>query len=149
MVKDAGVGCGLLIAGTIVFCAIILFLSVAFGATGFLASWLAVPGQVAGPQNVREQWRFAYDYEESLQAIAQQVCSAEKLELEAISTGASENTRNQRASQRLAHEQNYQRTAGEYDGRLRDAFRAGLVKPADVHERAPTLAENKALYCPR
>src|SRR5262245_1140179 len=84
----------------------------------FVLGWLAVPFRVASPQNVQDQWRFAYEYDEALKAQARQLCAAEQARDRATSDGE----RSQRASQALALEQNYARIAGEYNARLRNAF---------------------------
>jgi hypothetical protein len=55
----------------------------------------------------------------------------------------------------MAREENYARIASDYNGRMRDAFRARLVAPPDVRERAPALPElidelraSEGLVCP-
>ncbi len=124
---------------------ILVVVSVVGGALAWGLGWISVPGQVLSPQNVQEQWRFAYAFDESLQAIAQQVCATEK----ALAGATNENEQTQRRSQLLAYEQNYARVAAEYDARLRNAFQAGLVAPSDVPRRAPTLNEMKLRMCTR
>ena len=110
---------------------------------GFLVRWLMVPAKVFSPENVQAQWQFAYDYTESMNGIARQWCTASAAEQAA--TVSEEKL--QRSSQRIAIEQNYARVAAEYDGRVRDAFRAGLVKPPDVPDRAPVLTQVTNKYC--
>lgn len=105
--------------------------------------WLFLPGQVVSPQNVREQWRFAYEYDEKLQAAAVQVCATEK----ALNSATSDNERQQRRSQLLAYEQNYAKIKAEFDARLRDAFQAKLVAPADIPREASTLDAMKRQAC--
>lgn len=89
---------------------------------------------------VTAQWQFAYDYEASLGASASNWCTA----LADEQSARSEDVRVQLSLQRRAIEQNYNRIKAEYDGRLRDAFRAKLVKPPDVPNQAPTLEEKVA-----
>jgi len=113
------------------------------GIVGWVGSWAAVPAQVASAENVQKQWAFAYQYDESLQAAARQVCSAEK----AVTESSSEAERTQRRSQALAFEQNYFRIEAEFNAKLRNAFEAKYVAPSDVPKRAPTLAEMKAKVC--
>ena len=72
---------------------------------GFALGWITLPFQVASVENVREQWRFAYDYSESLKASALQVCAAEKT----LAESTSDNEKAQRRSQLLAIQQNYSR----------------------------------------
>jgi hypothetical protein len=116
---------------------------VVLGAVGWVLRWASVPGQVVSPENVRAQWAFAYQYDESLQAAARQICAARRAKEE--STDANERT--QRASQLIALEQNYARIQAEYNARLRDAFQAKLIAPADVPERAPELEAVLAGVC--
>ena len=56
------------------FIGIILLVTGVFWVLG----WLMVPGQVTSADNVQQQWAFAYQYDESLKAIATQVCTADK-----------------------------------------------------------------------
>jgi len=105
--------------------------------------WLAVPGQVVSPQNVRVQWAWAYDTEESLGAAAIQYCAA----VAALDASGTEFAREQRQTQVTFMEQNYARIAAEYNGRMRDAFRAGLVAPPDVRDRAISLEDMVLQVC--
>lgn len=116
---------------------------VVLGVVGWALRWASVPGEVFSPENVREQWAFAYQYDESLQAAARQVCTAEQ----AVGTSESANERTQRRTQLLALEQNYARIQAEYNARLRNAFEAGLVAPSDVPARAPELGATKQRVC--
>ena len=122
-------GCGLAIIIPLGLVAIAMLLLV----TSFVAGWCAVPFKVFSADNVQEQWEFAYTYDESLSAIARQACSVKKLEAEATGSEAT-----QRRTQLLAIEQNYARVASEYNARLRNAFKAKLVRPPDVPEVAPS-----------
>lgn len=110
---------------------------------GFAAGWLSLPFDLFGRPNVQAQWTWAYDQYESLQATAQQICTAEG----AVQSAQTESERTQRTTQLIAYEQNYARLAADYDARMRNAFEAGLVAPPDVPRRAPTLADMKAGVC--
>ena len=112
-------------------------------AVAWVAGWGGEAARVTGVENVREQWRFAYDYEESLGALASNHCSLQRQ----VDAETNPDTRDQRVSQLLAVEQNYHRVAAEYDAALRDKFRAGLVAPPDVPDRAPTLEGKEAEVC--
>ena len=148
------------------FIGIILLVTGVFWVLG----WLMVPGQVTSADNVQQQWAFAYQYDESLKAIATQVCTADKAvdtamsdEEKAISRAeskegtlkerdvrAAESMRDevtQRRSQEMAYEQNYARVAAEYNTKLRNAFEAKHVAPNDVPRIAPTLLEMKRQVC--
>ncbi|MFA5185624.1 MAG: hypothetical protein WC551_03995 [Patescibacteria group bacterium] len=112
-------------------------------AVSWVAGWGAVPVQVASAENVQKQFAFAYQYDESLQAVARQVCSAEK----GVAESSSDVERTQRRSQALAFEQNYARIEAEFNAKLRNAFEAKYVAPSDVPKRAPTLTEMKVKVC--
>lgn len=129
------VGCGIVAA--------VLLLSIAAGMVRFVWGWGSEPGRIYGVENVKEQWRFAYEGEESLRTAARIVCKAEQDEAAATS----DNERIQRASARIAYEQNYYRIQADYDARMRNAFEAKLVKPDDVVSPAPSLEQMKAQEC--
>ena len=109
----------------------------------WIFGWLAVPLRIFSQQNVEAQWTWGYDQYESLQAVSQQVCSAEK----AIASAQSDTERTQRQTQMLAYEMNYSRLAADYDARMRNAFQAGLVRPSDLPQRAPSLEDMKLNTC--
>lgn len=131
---------GLVLKITGVVIALMLF----FGAIGFVAGWFNEAVKVISPANVKEQWRFAYDYDASLEAIATQWCSLKAVE----NAETNPDYKAQRISQRLATETRYAAVAAEYDGRLADAFRAKIVAPPDVPHTAPLLTEKTARLCP-
>ena len=110
------------------------------GVTAWACGWVRTGAHVVSAENVKAQWQFAYDYEEDLRSAASQWCTVKKAEDTAAKAGDS-NVLGQRQSQRIALEQNYARIKADYDARLRDAFRAKLVKPGDVPSRAPELTE--------
>lgn len=116
---------------------IIIAATLVLGVVGLGLGWFRAGTQVISPDNVKSQWQFAYDYNESLKAIAGQWCTAKQAETAA----ADPDERVQRASQRIAVENNYQRVKAMYDARLEDAFRARLVAPPGVPARAPALTE--------
>lgn len=121
----------------------LVLISVIVASVGWVLKWLFLPAQVVSVENVREQWRFAYQYDESLKAIAQQICSTSK----AVTNAESSEEKSQRRSQLIALEQNYARVEAEYNSKLRNAFEAKLVRPSDVPERAPTMKENVSQSC--
>lgn len=123
---------------------VVVVLSIVFSVTGLALGWWKAGTDIISPTNVKEQWRFAYDYNESLNAIGGQWCTAKKAE----DAESNPDAKIQRSSQRIAIEQNYDRVKAVYDARLADAFRAKWVKPSDVPDRAPTLIETvAALRC--
>ncbi len=118
----------------------IVLLSLLLGGIGFAAGWFREGARVVGVENVKAQWQFAYDYNESLGAIATNYCAAKQAESEQTDPSI----RVQFTSQVLAHSANYSRVASEYNGRLDDAFRAKLVAPPDVPRQAPSLTDKVA-----
>lgn len=123
-----------LLAGTIV---ALMLLSWVLG-------WFATPLQTTSADNVRKQFAFAYQYEESLNAATRQYCTAREAR-DRTERGSEAHT--QRDTQVIAIEQNYSRIAAEYNAKLGNAFEAKYVAPPDVPKRAPTLAENVAKLC--
>lgn len=116
---------------------VIIALAILGSAVNFVIGWLTKPTDIFGVDNVENQWRFAYDTEEDLTASARQVCNAEN----ALLSATSDWEKQQRQTQLTAQMNNYARIASDYNGRVRDAFRAGLVKPPDVRDKALTLEE--------
>lgn len=110
----------------------------------FVLGWLLTIVGIFGPGNVKAQWQFAYDYDQDLRAIARQAC-----EFETLVASSSGSAKVQRESQLQAVKSNYERVRGDYDARLRDAFRGGVVHPPDVPDQAPTLLAMEAQECPR
>ncbi|MCA9340676.1 MAG: hypothetical protein KDA17_07200 [Candidatus Saccharibacteria bacterium] len=123
---------------------VVLGLVTFFGAIGFAAGWFKTTTDVVSPENVTEQWRFAYEFDESLDATARQWCSAKQVEV----NETNDEVRSQRVTQRVAIEQNYARIAADYDARLRNAFEAKLVAPPDVPDEAPALTDKTGAFCP-
>jgi len=105
--------------------------------------WVALPFSKVSVDNVEKQWAFAYQYDESLQATARNVCSADK----ALSQAQGSDEQTQRRTEVMAYEQNYQRLQAEYNQKLRNAFETKYVRPNDVPNRAPELADMKLRVC--
>jgi len=111
---------------------------------GFIFSWFGAAARVVSPENVKNQWEFAYQYDRSLKAISLQVCGAQ----DAVkTTEKGTDAYNQRITQLEAYKQNYYRVQAQYDAQLANAFEAKLVRPRDVPSQAPTLAENEKANC--
>jgi len=110
---------------------------------GWAFGWFVTPLEITSAENVRKQWAFAYQYDESLKAAAMQVCSMER----AVKEAQVSEERMQRQSQLLAFQQNYVRIEAEYNAKLRNAFEAKMVKPADVPNKAPSLDTLKREVC--
>lgn len=120
---------------------LVILLLMVIGA--WVLGWITMPWQIISPENIRKQWTWGYDQYESLQAVAQQVCTAER----AVNAATSDTERTQRQTQLIAYENNYARLAADYDARMRNAFEAGLVRPPDLPARAPTLQDMKLNAC--
>lgn len=136
--RQSVLGLGMKVGG------VILALSLLFGVIGFVGGWFSAAVKVVSPANVKDQWRFAYDYDASLEAIAQQWCTAKAVE----DAETNPDYHSQRITQRVAIENNYAAVAAKYNGRLADAFRAKLVKPPDVPSQAPLLSDKTGRLCP-
>ncbi len=120
---------------------IALFVAVLTGLT--VMGWVSLPFEKVSPENVQKQWAFTYQYDESLQAAARQVCSAKRSVLAAVS----DEEKTARRSQELAYEQNYSRIESEYNQKLRNAFEAKYVRPSDVPARAESLDDMVSRVC--
>lgn len=116
---------------------LVLVLSLVFGGIGFVAGWFKTGADVVSPENVKKQWEFAYTYDKSLTAAANNWCTAKKLESKAIGDDA----KNERMSQTTARESTYNNIKAAFDAKLANAFEAKLVKPNDVPDHAPTLEQ--------
>lgn len=110
---------------------------------GFLLGWFALPWEKGSASNVQEQFRTGYETYESLQGTAQAVCIAEK----AYNAETDPNLKSQRQSQVIAYETNYARLSADYDAWSRNIFEGGIVRPADLPARAPSLSEMKNQVC--
>lgn len=109
----------------------------------FALGWITLPVRKGSVENVEEQFRTGYELYESLQATSQSVCSAQK----AYDLETDPNAKSQRLSYLQGYETNYNRIAGDYDAWSRNIFEGGIVRPADLPARAPTLTEMKAQSC--
>ncbi len=119
-----------------------LALAVLLCGAAWVFGWGKTAADVVGPDNVKAQWAFAYEYDNSLTGIATNWCSFKKAELASIGNS---DEHSQRVSMTLAQETLYASKKAEYDAALRNAFKAKLVKPADVPTSAPTLDEKIAV----
>src|SRR3989344_2199193 len=102
--------------------------------SNFALGWIATPFRVAGVQNVEKQWEDTYTWYNKLKASAGNVCQAET-----VLKTAPEADKSQRQSQVMAYQQNYRQIQSDYDASVQNAFKAKLVKPADLPATAPTL----------
>lgn len=110
---------------------------VAIGLLGLGLGWFSAGTSIVSADNVREQFRDGYTNHESLAAIASNYCSAQA----ALAATTDPSERTQRVTQVAAQEQNYNRVASAYNAAMADAFRARLVKPNDLPNRAATFQD--------
>lgn len=120
----------------------IVALVVILATIGWTLGWITVPGQVVSPQNVQEQFQFAYKYYNAMVAGALQTCLFEK-DLETLSGDA----KIQRQSQLLAIETTYTQNAAAYNAAMENTFKAKYVKPGDLPDRAPSLDQMRSQVC--
>lgn len=125
------------------FIAGIIALVVLFAVIGFIGGWFNAAKDVVSPKNVKNQYQFAYTYNEALKGIAQNVCNYQK----AYDSETDPAIKSQRQTQLLGEESLYQQRQREYDAQLENAFQAKYVKPADVPKTAPTLSDEIAAVC--
>lgn len=107
---------------------------------GWGLGWFNKGAEITSARHVEEQWGKAYTAHNSLKATAANVCSARA----AAENEADPWIRPQRQTQVIAQEQNYARVAAQYDAAMSDAFQTKLIKPGDLPEQAPTLAQATA-----
>lgn len=120
----------------------ILFITI----TGASSLWYHLPAitiQAFSPESVKKQWNFAYQYRASLNAVAEHICGAEKK----IARATSEREATHRRSQQAVHEQHYTEIEAVYIMRMQEALQVGLVPPAEVLKKAPTLLVIKKQRC--
>ena len=115
--------------------AVVVGLSICLGGVGWALGWFKTGVDIISPDNVKKQWEFAYTYDESLTAIANNWCTFKRAE----DAETDREVKPQRVSQRLAVETQYRNVQASYDAALDNAFKAKLVAPPDVPRRAPTL----------
>jgi hypothetical protein len=138
--RNGAAGCSwVLIAVAVVFA-----LGLVFVIADFAFGWAALPFQVHGVANVREQYRKGYDYDGAMKSAAAQYCTAATA---AAQPGMDPSVKAQRDSQRIAQEGNYARIKGEYDAFMADPIRAKNVKPDDLPATAPTLQQRATTVC--
>jgi hypothetical protein len=101
--------------------------------------WIVTGANVFSAGNVKDQWKEAYQANESLSAAASTVCLAEKQ----VQAATNDNEAVQRRSQLAAYEQNYLRIAARYNAQVRNGFEAKWVLPRDLPDQAQSLIQAK------
>lgn len=140
--RDGAAGCSWVLIGIAALFGIGFVLVVG----SFLFGWAILPFQVHGVENVKAQYRQAYDFDNAMKSAATQYCTAATA---AAATGQDPNIKAQRDTQRIAQENNYARIKSQYDANMADTFRAKQVKPDDLPLTAPTLQERVLNSCGR
>ena len=103
----------------------------------------AITGHVFLSKDLKKQWDFAYEYRIVLDAAAGRVCRVEKM----IAKSTSEREALHWRSQQIVHEHYYAEIEAAYTIRMQEALQAGLVPPAHVLKKAPTLLMIKKQQC--
>lgn len=109
----------------------------------FALSWVLFLSNIFFPANVSRQFDLLYSNYASFQAAAQNVCAARS----AASAAPSGNVHDQRITQQLTIENNYNRIAADYNQAVANIFKAKLILPSDLPRTAPTLDEAVQRWC--
>jgi hypothetical protein len=111
---------------------------------GWFLSWVLLPVQKTSPGNVENQFTTGYTYMNSMKALASTVCNFETLATATVGQDA----QNQRLSQLLQYQANYNRIKGDYDAWAANIFLGKEIRPkADLPATAPSLDEMKRQVC--
>jgi hypothetical protein len=135
MGKIIGWGCAIIAA--------LLLLSAIGAGIGYVGGWFNQGARIINPENIHQTWNFAYEYRQSMDATAANVCGERKA-LEASNSPEEKTARN---SQILAYSQNYARIEAQYDAKFRNLLEGKLIKPNDLEYPAPTLEQDILQVC--
>ena len=105
---------------------------------GFWGGWLNKAAEVAGPQNVSQQYALVIEDWESMQAAAANACQAEK---------GTKTNNTIFEDPGLAYDATYRKIAVDYNRRQANIFEAKIVGPRGYPDRAPTLEQMKRQVC--
>lgn len=109
--------------------------------------WFSGEANLRSFNHVRETYREAFDDVKAMEANASQACRFKQQVADAKASGDT-STANQRESQLLAVENNYDRVKAEYEAYMSDHFRGGVIRPQQLPLPYPTLEESEqALGC--
>jgi len=109
----------------------------------WLFGWISLPFRKGSVTNVETQFTYGYTTMQSLEASANTVCN-----FEVVATNTTDvNAQNQRMSQLLQYEANYNRIEAQYDAWAANFFQGKIIRPADLPMVAPTLDQMKQRVC--
>lgn len=108
--------------------------------------WYTGEANLRSFSHVRATYQEAYDDVNSLNALAATICVSKQAVKDAKDSG-DQNSIDQRQSQLLAYEGNFNRVRGEYQSYMTDHFRGKLYHPKDLPLPYPTLNEKLAATC--
>lgn len=131
----------LVLALALVVCVFLLLVATTPLTIGF--GWFKGEAQLRSFGHVRDTYREAFDDTAAMDANVRQSC---RLQTQ-IAAETDPSVKAQRQSQLLAIENNYDRIKGEYEAYMRDHFRGGVIRPAQLPLPYPTLAERQAVLC--
>lgn len=122
----------------------IVVASIIGGIGHFALGWWSTAVKVVSPENVTAQYRLAFQDYNALEAAAQNACIVRDA-LNGLEPGS--DAYNQRQSQLLAIQSNYNRIKSEYEARMQNIFEANKVKPAQLPFEAPSEEGMEGQVC--
>lgn len=122
------------------FLAVLLVLTIGFGALSWVLSWGGEAKRVTGVENVREQYATVIEDWQAMEAAAANACQAKDAAREQGDPTIVE-------SPSLAYDSQYRRIVVDYNRRQANLFEARLVGPKGYPRVAPTLAVMQARVC--
>lgn len=105
--------------------------------------WFQGEAQLRSFGHVRDTYREAFDDTAAMDANARQACRLDKV----IAAETDPSVKQQRQSQLLAIENNYDRVKADYEAYMRDHFRGGVIRPRQLPLPYPSLEDRKAEVC--
>lgn len=120
--------------------AIFVIAAVIAGIGHFALGWFNKAAEVAGPENVSSQYREVINDWETLEAAAQNACSAQDSSRSQADPTLLEDPA-------FAYEATYRRVRVDYNRRQANLFEAKVVGPGGYPAVAPTLEEMQVQVC--
>ncbi len=115
------------------------------GTIGF--GWFSGEANLRSFNHVRATYQEAFDDVKSMEANVRQACRFKQQVAEAKASGDT-STANQRETQLLTIQNNYDRIKGEYEAYMSDHFRGGVIRPQQLPMPYPTIDNRMAATCP-